>query len=704
MKLDPESPLSEIKSSEIKPRWLAVIAVSAVLLVGGCNGSKAPAKRSSGADRDAQRGATALFNSIRNQLRTLPESAQMQLAPPAVILDSRSSTDGEDIEGRLQRRPDAPGEPANLVVVPRGNSRFRGNVEPGDILKYYGVLDRATQDRLNETGEVDIATFDSIDMVVAQVLSDDLLLIQGGFPQEDAAPRRIEVWRITDDRMQEIQRQWSSYVAKREPPLGWHPRPDDAAIGLLTELLNQWLRQTRTAGKRADAAAWKRPALLATLPDAIAADERLADTLSDDELSTGYFQPHESRLIQGATWRRDVSRWARGGDLGQVAIASSLFDWTVRNLQLMDEADLPPRWPWEMMLHGQATSEGRAWVFAGLCEQQNLTVAIVTVPVGETTRTLVGVLDRDLLRMFDPALGLPIRGSDARSIATLSELRGNDDLLRQFDLPDAPYPLNAETLASARVQVVAQPLALTRRAAVFASKLTADDAVVLATDIDAVAERLAAIAGPEPVTLWPEPFETLVDKLAAKPSERRQAVREFLPFAWRPPLWKGRMQHFRGAKKDADEKRGVLDEATDDHRTARQLYMNPTVRPTNKRLKGVPAEKREIYLAAKTAATLFLATLSYDEGAYEVSKGWLENAALSDLPSDGFGPAVTYNLARAYEKLGEPKRAIELLEAIEGPMAEGAKLRARQLRTQSLENKPAADSEQPSDATETGNE
>ncbi|MEO0530777.1 MAG: hypothetical protein AAF266_09425 [Planctomycetota bacterium] len=666
-------------------RWMATGGMVVLIAIAGCDSNTAPAKRSSNAARAQRQGTTALFSSIRNQLRALPESAQMQLAPPTVVLDSRSSTDGEDIEGRLQRRPEAPGEPANLIVIPRANSRFRGNVEPGDIVKYYGVLDRATQERLNETGEVDIATFDSIDLIVAQVLRDDALLIQGGFPQEDAAPRKIEVWRITDDRMQEIQRQWSAYVAKREPPLAWHPSPDEAAIGQLTERLNQWLRQTRVAGKRADAANWKRPTLLATLLESIRSDERIAETLADAELSTGYFDPYESRQIQGATWRRDVSRWARGGDLDAAATAQSLFDWTVRNLQLVADDEVPPRWPWETMLHGKATAEGRAWVFAGLCEQQNLTAAIVSVPTEETTRTLVGVLDGDALRMFDPALGLPIPGEEPQSIATLAELAENDELLRSLDLTDQQYPVTAEALASASLHVVASPLALTRRAKAFAAKLTADDAVVLATDIDAVAERLTTVAGERSVTLWPEPFETLLAKLTAKPSERRQAVREFLPFAWRPPLWKGRLLQFRGVKRAADEKRGPLDDAVDDHRTAQQLYMDRTVRPTSKRLAGVPKEKREIYEAAKVAATIFSGTLAYDEGAYEVSKGWFENTALETEAAEDYGPIVTYNLARAYEQPGETDKAIELLESIEGPMAAGAKVRAKQLRESAAE-------------------
>ena len=585
------------------------------------------------------------------------------------------------------------------MVNRRGNGRFRANVRPGDIVKYYNLPDRESLQRIKETGEADIITFDSQDLVVAQVLSDDELLIEGGFTGEITAPYKIEVWRYVDNRMDEIQRRWTAYAKRREPPLGWHPSPDEAAIAQLTERLNQWLRQARRAGKSEDsgAADWARPALLATLPEALTKDEKLAPLLTDKQLRDGYFEPYDSRLIQGATWRRDVADWARGGDASPVGVALSLFDWTVRNVQLVPKDEALPRWPWELMLHGKASAAGRAWVFAGLCRQRNLTAAVVTVPTAVSgERLLVGVLDGDNLHLFDPTLGLPLPGAGPESVATLAEIAADETLLRRLDLPDSPYPLDAEGAAQATPSVVASPLEITRRAARLSGRLTGDDSLALAVDVDAVAGRLAAVAGEREVTLWSWPFETLQRKLTTGPSERRRAVRDFLPVAWRPHLWKGRLLHFRGEKREADAKRDALAEAVDDHRAALGEYMHPSVRPKSSVLDEVAGEKQKIYRDAKSLATLWLATLVHDEGAYDVAKRWLENAALSAAAAESLQPSVRYNVARADEALGDLEAAIEKLEASEGPQRHGDRLRAARLKER-LAEQVEAESDSPTE-------
>lgn len=666
------------------------------LTVPGCTDrGRSASSRGAAASRAAQQRAgqrTALFNSIRSRMKSLPELTQMELTPPTVVLDARSTADGEDIKAVLARRPDAPDEPANLLIVPRSNTRFRGTVKPGDIVKYYIKADADTQARLNEGGgDVDIATYDAIDLFVAQVLRDDALLIQGGLPVEITQAAKVEIWRIADDRMDEISRQLGEYITRREPPVGWQPSPDESALEGLTERLNQWLRQNRLAGKKADASMWSRPGGLDQLPSELLENEKLKPYLQSEQLATGYFSEYEARQVQGAMWRRDTSVWARGGETSPLGIATALFDWTVRNIQLVEPSEVPPRWPWEVQLHGSGNAHGRAWVFAGLCEQQGVATAMVVVPTGNGERTLVGVLDGESLRLFDPTIGLPLPGTEPGAVASLAEAQADDGLLRQWDLPDAAYPLTAELLKSARVQAMATPLALSRRAAALQGKLTGEDALIVAVDLPAATERLAKAAGVESVSLWPGAFETLSAKLAAKPSQRRQAVREFLPYAWRPQLWKGRSLHFRGTRADADTKRDALAEETNDHRAAQQLYMNRSVRPADGRLARVPAEKREIYRATKTNATLFLGTLSYDERGYEVAKNWLGNSALEDDSAKASRPLVQYNLARVAEALGQPEEAIELLEAIKGPMAAGAKLRAKLIATEATAEK--ADSE-----------
>lgn len=671
-------------------------AVTLTILLGCDRPAKPKAATTKRTQQQASTQQTALLRSIRKQLRTLPEATDMVLRPPLVVLDKRATRDGEDIEAVLQREPGSLEGPANQLVVVKGGVNFRDKVRPGDTAKYYVSYDDETMERLREGGDVGIATYRATDLRVAQVLGNDRLLIEGGAAEEWNVPSKLEVWRIADDRMNKIQRELGSYVVKRDPPLAWHPSPDAATISQLTERINQWLRQSKLAGSKATEDKRTPSALLETLPESLTKNAELAAFIGPKDQSSGYFRDYEVRQVQGAIWRRDVARWARGSDNGTMAVARSLFDWTIRNVQLVEADEAPPRWPWEIMLHGQATAAGRAWVFAGLCEQQNLTAAVVTIPIdADSARLLVGVLDGDALRLFDPQLGLPIRAADGVSVASLAEIGSDETLLQQFDLDGAPYPVTSELAKAARVQLVATPLALTRRAAGLSSQLTAENAVVLTTDLDAAAERLKSLPSVSDVSLWSLPHQTLLDKLNAKRSFRNQAVRDFLPFAWRPRLWRARTQHFRGKIATAEEQAATTAETADDHRDARRYYTSPSVRPSDRTLERQPPEKQAIYGSAKVVATLNLGLLIYEEGSYDVAKAWLENATLETEASASYRPATLYNLARTYEKLGKVDKAIKLLEAIEGPSAPGAKLLARRLAD---EQAGEADGEEPEEA------
>lgn len=634
------------------------------------------AQQRAASNRSAREGANqrgALFESIRSQLRTLPERTALELRPPAVVLDARNSTNGEEILGALLRRPDAPpGAPANLIRVPSRNSDFKRHVRPGDILKYYARLDDATLQRLEATGDVDIATFEAVEFIVAQVISDNELLIEGGVPQEVDALFKVEVWRIDDQRMADISRDLNSYLTRRDPPLAWHPSPDELTITRLTERLNQWLRQTGAA-----AVDWTMPERLEGLPAELSDTEELRPYLSEQSLRSGLFRDDETRHVQGAIWRRDVARWARGPDPSPLAIAERLTEWVGKNIQLVPDDESPPRWPWELMLHGKATVEGRAWVLAGLLEQLNITPAIVSLPV-ETfgDYPLVGVSHDGQLWLFDPKIGMQLHSAEGKP-ASLVSIGAADE---------------------ATVSLVASPFSLTRRAALLEERLTGDDAVLLAVDSDAVAERIASAEGVEEVGLWPEPFQTLLGKLRSTASERRRAVREFLPFAWRPKLWKGRALHLRGVVQSTSARDDPLVELLDDHREAARLYLDPNVRPPDTRLAGVAEDKRVIYERAKLLATLWLGLLAAEQGDDEVAVDWLENRVFEGADADEIRPIVHYNLALAKARLGQTDEAVTLLEGIEGPMAPAARLAAERLAAasrgddvRSADDSPSAD-------------
>ncbi|MEO1497251.1 MAG: hypothetical protein AAFV43_08890 [Planctomycetota bacterium] len=677
---------------------LAAAGVCGTVVTTGCGPRSDPEASRAAAERRAKQRAAAqtdaLLSSIASQLATLPEAVQTDLRPPMVVVDSRRSTDGEDIEAVILRPEGVPlNAPANLLRVPRRNARFRSvEVESGDTVKYFAMLGRETRERMRDAGDADIVVMEAVEYEVAQVLSDNELLIVGGLTREVDIPFRIEIWRNIDDRMQEIGDQLATYAQYRRPPLGWQPSPDEAELRQLHERVNQWLRQSGGVGadRAAEAKQW-----LATLPSEILEQERVRQQLDPKQIAAGPFVPYDSRLLQEAVWARDVARRARGDSPAVRWQSEQLFDWVVRNVVLVDDA--PPSDPWETLLHGRGEAEDRAWAFVRLCRAIRIDAVVLPVQTDAGSTPLVAVLADDGVALFDARLGLPLGKTPGAPVAdaSLADFVADDALLREYDLPDSPYPVTAEALAAATPSVVAAPLALSGRAAALERALTGVDSVVLTADPASLADSVAAALPEAPmVTLWAYPYETLLAKLAAPRSVRNDEVRAFLPFAWRPPLWKGRVLSFRGLVETKTQQADDLAEPQNDLRAAQQSLMDRSLRPRDDRLAEVASlAKREIYLRAKTIATYWLGVVALERGDHQNALDWFSNRTLASPIVGWLKSGVAYGSARAYETLGEVDRAASLLESSDSPQRHGDRLRARWLRTlpKDDEDQPEAD-------------
>ncbi len=606
--------------------------------------------------------ASALLDSVIAQLGSSPESIALDLAPPQVLLDSRSSGDGKDVQATISAPPNAELPIFNLLTVTSGNGRLQSlRVRPGDIVKYYAQADADTQQRLadslgalwnkpnpspDEQAIIDQAwanidqrtvSYGAIDLVVAQVLSDNTLIIEKGLNGPSTFPMKMEIWRNTDQRMNDISTRLAAYVNRREPPRGWEPTPDEFALTQVVERLNQWLRSRAKSGE------WAPAKLLESLPEAT----RKLPELQIATLRDGMMQPWEGRLLQESLWMRDISQWARGTDATPLARATKLFDWTVRNLALVEKAEALPRRPWQLLVHGQATAAGRAWVFAELCRQQRLTSCVIELPLGAGKPAWLwcGVVIDKQIHLFDAQRGLPLSGNDEVSVATISAVLKDPALLAKNDVKDSTYPITADTIANRKFYVVGDTLALSQRAAALEQRMTGDNAVTLTAAVDTHAEQVAAVAGGSTVSLWPHPWEITAAQLELDEAGRKREVLAILPYTWRPALWKARLLHFRGRKQAVGKNvRDALAEEQDDHHDAQLLYMDPTVRPSDAKLAAQGSdEKRSIYIAAKRAATYWLGLLQYEEGRYDRSASWLDNKILAG------DAAAEYNRNRALE-------------------------------------------------------
>jgi hypothetical protein len=677
--------ISPVNKSIAKVKFTLELVVGlgvALLVVAGCR----PKPSTTTPKSNGHSAATAphrtdrsdiLFSAVVQQLRNLPSYVDTVLTPPMVILDSKSSSDGQDVLATCGMSPGTDEGPINYITSSTHNGHFRSlGVRPGDVLKYYVLYDE-------ESAETGISQTVSMDLNVAQVIDDNSLLVEGGLNRSVTEPAKIEIWRYSDERLNDIARDVATYERYRLPVFDWQPSPDHRVLEQMTERLNQWMRQSPPRVE------WSADPLLSTLDPQIAADDRLAPLIAPQALGDSVIQPHEGRLLQEAVWLRDVARRAQGESFNAVAQATAVFDWIVRNIQLdADSAAMPYR-PWESLVFGHGTAQQRAWVFALMARQIGLDVVVLEVPAddgstkaGKSKFWLPALLSDGKLYLFDTRLGLPIPGKDGQGVATLADLQADPTLLRHLDLDDSAYPVSAEQLQHVTAVVVADPFDLSRRAAAIESKLSGDDRLALSVTPTALAEKLKAVPGIEAVKIWDTPFRIIRDQLRVPIEMRRQMATEFEPFAWRPTLWKARVLAFQGRKTgDADAPNANLEEIVDDQAEAIGLYTSPRVRPPDRMLESLASEpKIKIYSAAKDAASFWVGLLLFDQGKFDLAERWFGDPRMAAEASDYWAPGTHYNLARTYEAEGKDAEAIKLYEADDSPQRDGNRLRARSLK------------------------
>jgi tetratricopeptide (TPR) repeat protein len=664
-----------------------LIVIGIVLLGGGllladsCS-RKQPVGRSHsrGAASDRHRENATVIEAITRGLNTLPKEVVLELSPPFPILDGSKSADGKEVLATCSVTPDVPGSPFNYLHVPQGNANFNKlGVRPGDLVRYYVKYEL-------EDPEYDIPELKYLEIPVRRLDSanpQNALILDGGLSGPMPIPSRIEIWRFSDKRMKEINKRLNRYMGEKPKQLsGWEPSPDESALELLHDRLNQWYLNV-SAGP----ASWQSDPLVNTLPKEIRESPTLRDSLTEEGQTTNLFEATDTRLLQQAVWCRDISRWAKGAGLTDLEVARTLFDWTVRNIQL-DGPQTPGivHYPWQALMYGHGNAAQRAWVFAELCRQQQLDVVIVSLaPDADSARYWLAALwSEGKLHLFDPRLGLPLPGKEPGSIATLPDILNKPDLLRTLDLEDQDvYPLSSEDLQDIEIHLVSSPLQLSRRAASLQALLEGENFIVLSANTQRISTDLAAHPQGAKVRLWAQPFQSVLDERAMTQVERQQAAFRFLTFAQRPRLWKARVLHFQGTKAiPADQRNDPL--ATPDlgHEQAVTLYSDDRVRPPKSILNRMEPIKRSIYSRVKIDASYWLGLLSYDLGNYSVAVNWLKNLTLEAEPNGPWTAGARYNLARTYEAMGNLEEAISLLDADDSPQSYGNRLRARQLRWQ----------------------
>jgi hypothetical protein len=435
----------------------------------------------------------------------------------------------------------------------------------------------------------------------------------------------------------------ASSSTRPDPVLAAWPQPE--MLREIVDRLNQWI------GTQQASADWKADPMVAALPQA-------------KDLDGATFSGFDGFFLQEAVWLRDISRWGSGDALDDLERAKSLFDWTIRNIQI--EPDNPkriPKFPWETLLLGRGTASERAWVFILLTRQLGIEAAVLAPNAAKaekdaTTRPwCVAVLVENNAYLFDPTLGLPIpapkgvtadeSGRLAIQPATLAQAADDEKVLRRLDANEKnAYPLSAADLKHVAIMLEASPAYLARRMQLFESKLAGAEKMVLSTHPSAQAERWKAVAGVDDVRLWQLPFDTLERRSRLSRDEVLAQLAALLPFYAMPaaPLYRGRVLQLKG--------RFTGDDGA--------IHFYQLARPSTEAITtSYMAEvEKVVQLRAKQDASYWLGLIAYQRQSYPAAIDYFTKRTLLFAPDGPWTVGARYNLGRTFEAAGERERAI----------------------------------------------
>jgi hypothetical protein len=479
---------------------------------------------------------------------------------------------------------------------------------------------------------------------------------------------------------------------------------ESAAFAQVFDRLNQWGH-----GAAPLAAEWRRDPLCDTLPGS------LAPLAAADRLGSAVFDAATDVVaLRDQRWLASIAAQARGSAVDDLAIATNLFQWTVRSLAVVGDPPAVPtaqtpgsRWmrPGEILLSGRASPAQRAWIFLELLRQVGLDGVMLATGGADTAQRpqrpwVPALIAAGEAYLFEPAYGMPIPGPGGRGIATARQAAADASILAGMSTDDRPYPVQAGDIQGLGVMVAGDPWTLSRRMTLVDRGLSAAHGMRVALDASAVADRARAAlpAGPTAVvSLWPFPWETVQRQQSMAGPVRAAIGRELAPLGvalQQPapdargtprvvrPLFVARVKEFRG---DLDGPDGAK---------AAYLAARPSRQAMAAALRGVPPAQadavRRVYEQMKEDATYWLGILTLAEGEFDTAVDYLERMTLAATPDGRWTDAARTNLAQAFIALGRSSEAAALLRADPSPQRFGSRLLARRIEAAASDAGPDA--------------
>ncbi len=424
------------------------------------------------------------------------------------------------------------------------------------------------------------------------------------------------------------------------------------------------------------------------------------------------FPEMDGAVFQEAVWLRNVASWASGEELDDpVKPAAALFDWVVKNVQLVREPssqDSNPlahvyQTPMETLLFGEGTGVDRAWLFVLLARQRNIDAALLgLVDENNVLNRLwgIGVLIKGEMYLFEPVLGLPIPKPGSQKLGesgwtcepvTLAEAASNEEVFKQLDIfNEGDYIVRSKDVQRVVALVEASPSCLSQRMKMVEKRLTGDQKIVLTSDVTAQMERFKQSKHVLEGRMWPLPYQTIWQQIRYASQRNQWFVAKVAPLVFPPQapiLWRARSYHFKGQFTGSP--------------SATQFYMQARQSDFATDSAEISPAEKQIWRQIKIDASYWLGLMVAQTGNYRAAEDYLKTRVLKADPGGKWEPGATYNLARLAEATGKVPQAIELLEFYSNvPQTQGNIIRASWLRKLTGQPPLKPRSEKPSKAPE----
>ncbi|MEM7785464.1 MAG: hypothetical protein AAF623_19110 [Planctomycetota bacterium] len=428
----------------------------------------------------------------------------------------------------------------------------------------------------------------------------------------------------------------------------------------------------------------------------------------------------------------------KGEDLRAVASGLKIFDWVMRNVQLLNDTEVAAENVDEMRLNGRTESLAAAGVpglgykrythqvlLYGMGDYvergklvidllRKLDVKAVMLAVKQEDQSIpwaIGIPVGQDYYLFDPKLALPIPGKKVGTIARLSEVRSNPELLDELDLTtdesledDTDYWVKSDQLQNLESLVYTTPESLSKRMSALERSLTGDSRMTLTFDLSGFIAALPVMEGVENKP-WDIAFKTHIFRqavLEAVNDKTNTALQDKLRWHFqnesyvdnyviyrtaRARFIKGKFASLPGAKR-----RNAVESFQrmmwSDQEIAR-LGSDPVLQ-TLHGIRQSSAQSAQAFATQVASvqgqmelirrdAGIFLVQSLFDNGSVNAAGNWLEVLREEDRVERWEGQIV-YLLGRSFEGRKEYIKAIQTLADSKLAQSHGNIIRARLLK------------------------